>query len=695
MPRFVFVKKQVVQAPQYGVEPISLTVGRPQIRSGDTFSNGDSTYRFQLFWNAVTNAVKYKVYRGDDVDGPWTLVVTVNAPTLTYTDSPFNLGDFRIYRVTAVREQSSSSTGSDGRAPPTTYTQTLLYTHEGAMSNYIAFQGVGGFDPPIEAYTTLTTATAQTYGDFIAGGGPASAGFPKPAIVVTINWVAMEGADSIRIYRDGTPIGFASSALSTSYIDDSTALTWGTEYSYQVAGIIGTEEYDKSDPLLVWTIPNAPTALIATAPDDQQQPVSISWTASTGATGYKIYRDGAYLVDSVTNSYSDATTVWGTGYEYQVSATNTGGQGPKSIAAYVTTDPAAPTGLVATAPAAGTEQPIVLTWSAPATGVTTSYNIYRDGVFYANVSSGPYSDVATYFGSTYTYTVKGVNQIGEEGPPSSSSSAAPVGSYMLDAATISTATKNAAIAGYSTRRLRAAYVGPTLELRRSDGTITDFYADAAGNLNTAYNRSGTPFATWISGYTATVQKMYDQSGLGRDLARSTLARQPAYSGGRVVFNYANTTSLQVPYTAAFNTSPFTVSFSCLFTSAPSPADFMSPLSSRGTPGGYMFYRTSAGAIQHWTVTPGPGQNTLGNFASSANTKYKFAGSYNGTTHIFTSNGTAYSVNSGFLPNTQHPFRVGAGETETEVGTFGWNGWVDDIIVFNSAITDLAAVHALM
>eukprot|EP00741_Cyanophora_paradoxa_P002758 tig00000629_g2678.t1 len=379
MPRFVFVRKQVVQAPQYGVEPISLTVGRPQIRSGSVLDNGGGTYGFRMNWVAVTDAIKYKVYRGENVDGPWTLASTLNAPTVTYTDSPFNLGDFRIYRVTAVREQSSSSTGSDGKAPPTTYAQTLLYTHEGVMSNYIAFQGIRPFTPPVEAYTTLTTATAQTYGDFIAGGGPASSGFPKPALVVTINWVAMGGADSIRIYRDGTSIGFASSALSTSYIDDSTALTWGTEYSYQVAGIVGGVEYDKSDPLLVWTMPNAPTNVTASAPNDQQQPVSLSWTASTGATGYKIYRDGAYLTDSATNSYSDTTTVWA--------------------------------------------QPVVLEWSVPVTGVTVSYNIYRGGVFLASDTSSPFSDTTTVYGTTYTYTIKGVNQIGEEGPQSSSASA--------------------------------------------------------------------------------------------------------------------------------------------------------------------------------------------------------------------------------------------------------------------------------
>eukprot|EP00741_Cyanophora_paradoxa_P011878 tig00020571_g11480.t1 len=459
MPRFVFVKKQVVQAPQYGVEPISLTVGRPQVRSGSVLNNGGGTFGFQMNWVAVTDAVKYNVYRAPSLNGTWTLVATVNAPTLTYTNSPFNFGELRLYRVAAVREQGSSSTGSDGKVPPTTYAQSLLYTHEGARSNYIQFQGIGGSTPTIEAYTALTTATAQTYGDFIAGGRPASAGFPKPTFVVTINWVAMEGADSIRIYRDGTPIGFASSALSTSYIDDSTALAWGTEYSYQVAGIVGGVEYEKSDPLLVWTMPNAPTNVTASAPNDEQQPVSLSWTAPTGATGYKIYRDGAYLADSATNSYSDATTVWGTGYEYQVSATNSGGEGPKSIATYVTTDPAAPATISTAQPSAASPN-VTVTWTAPATGTATSYNVYRGSTKVGHNVSSPFTDSATLFITEYSYTVKAVNIVGEEGPASSSSA---ITCYSQNAKQL--------------KAVNTALGDGTYKFRLADGTLLDIYCD--------------------------------------------------------------------------------------------------------------------------------------------------------------------------------------------------------------------------
>eukprot|EP00741_Cyanophora_paradoxa_P016974 tig00020944_g16395.t1 len=199
--------------------------------------------------------------------------------------------------------------------------------------------------------------------------------------------------------------------------------------------------------------PAAPANLTATAPNDEQQPVSLNWTGVYGATGYKIYRDGIYLDASVANSYSDATTVWGTGYEFQVSATNSAGEGLKSIVTYVTTDPAAPTGLTASAPAAGVAQPVVLVWSPPATGITVSYNVYRGGALLASNVTSPFSDTTTYF-DTYTYIVKGVNQIGEEGPPSGSANATPVGIFLLDSSAISTATKNALVAAYSTRRLR-------------------------------------------------------------------------------------------------------------------------------------------------------------------------------------------------------------------------------------------------
>eukprot|EP00741_Cyanophora_paradoxa_P006248 tig00000114_g6058.t1 len=170
--------------------------------------------------------------------------------------------------------------------------------------------------------------------------------------------------------------------------------------------------------------PPAPLNLVASAPNDQQQPVSLSWTAVDGATGYKIYRDGDYLDDSATNSYSDATTVWGTGYEFQISATNSVGEGPRSIIVYVTTDPAAPSGVTVTGPTLATPSTIVLSWS----GVVgaTGYKVYRNGTLIASPDwlTFSYSDSADgLFGTAVTYYVVAAGAT-DDGPQSSTASLA-------------------------------------------------------------------------------------------------------------------------------------------------------------------------------------------------------------------------------------------------------------------------------
>jgi hypothetical protein len=75
--------------------------------------------------------------------------------------------------------------------------------------------------------------------------------------------------------------------------------------------------------------PPAPTNLAAIAGDAQ---VSLSWVASSGATGYNVLRstgaNGPYnsgIANPATTSYTDATVVDGTTYYYVVQAVNSGG----------------------------------------------------------------------------------------------------------------------------------------------------------------------------------------------------------------------------------------------------------------------------------------------------------------------------------------------------------------------------------
>ena len=86
-----------------------------------------------------------------------------------------------------------------------------------------------------------------------------------------------------------------------------------------------------------------------------------------------------------------------------------------------------------------------------------------------------------------------------------------------------------AAADFSVRRLRSAYTGSLLRVRRSsDSTEQDIGATVAGNLDTA---ALTSFCGSASCYVST---WYDQSGGGRNATQSTAASQPRIAASGVL-----------------------------------------------------------------------------------------------------------------------------------------------------------------
>lgn len=96
-----------------------------------------------------------------------------------------------------------------------------------------------------------------------------------------------------------------------------------------------------------------------------------------------------------------------------------------------------------------------------------------------------------------------------------------------------------AAAAYSVRKLRTAYTGSAIRVRRSsDNTEQDIYFDANGNLNTAqllsFCGSGDGFVTtW-----------YDQSGNGANATQTTAANQPQIVSAGSIINVNSKPSLQ-------------------------------------------------------------------------------------------------------------------------------------------------------
>lgn len=74
---------------------------------------------------------------------------------------------------------------------------------------------------------------------------------------------------------------------------------------------------------------------------------------------------------------------------------------------------------------------------------------------------------------------------------------------------------------FSTRKLRSAYAGSALQVRRSsDNTTQDIGFDGSGNLDTA------ALATFVSANSGFISKWYDQSGAAADAVQATQANQP-------------------------------------------------------------------------------------------------------------------------------------------------------------------------
>ena len=219
------------------------------------------------------------------------------------------------------------------------------------------------------------------------------------------------GSGTYAKINGGTPVS------GTAYTDNGTA--FDTAYDYRVRAVSGGVESADSNTASVTTVPAAPTALGATAQPNGN--VSLAWTASatTGVT-YDVYRatssggtyskiNGAAVSDT---TFTDTTSAFDTEYFYKVRAVKSGRESANSNEASVTTVPAAPSGLSATAQSNGS---IDLAWTASATSGVT-YDVYRATdsagpyakINVAAVSGTTYTDSATTLGTTYYYRVRAV-----------------------------------------------------------------------------------------------------------------------------------------------------------------------------------------------------------------------------------------------------------------------------------------------
>jgi fibronectin type 3 domain-containing protein len=244
---------------------------------------------------------------------------------------------------------------------------------------------------------------------------------------VNLSWSASSGASAYYVKRSttsGGPYTQIAAPIATNYSDNN--LSNGTKYFYVASAYNSYGQSSNSaevgaTPAAPATPPAAPTGLQAAGGNAQ---VSLTWTASTGATSYHVKRSTtsgsgyAQIAAPTAANFTDSTVTNGTTYFYVVSALNAIGESANSAQANATpvapaTPPAAPTGLQAT----GGNAQVSLTWTA-STGAT-SYHVKRSttsGSGYAQISAptaANYTDTIVTNGTTYFYVVSALNAVGE------------------------------------------------------------------------------------------------------------------------------------------------------------------------------------------------------------------------------------------------------------------------------------------
>ncbi|QTA89953.1 Dockerin domain-containing protein [Desulfonema magnum] len=245
---------------------------------------------------------------------------------------------------------------------------------------------------------------------------------------ITLSWTDNSDDETgFKIYRGGELITTAA-ANATSHGD--TGLTCGTNYDYQV---IATNDAGDSSPVSASgsTFPCPPSGLTAQAVSETE--ITLSWTDnSDDETGFKIYRGDELITTAATGatSYNDTGLACGTGYDYQVVATNdvgdSSGASASGITAACPASPSAPSDLTAQAVS---ETEITLSWTDNSDD-ETGFKIYRGGELITTAATGAtsYNDTGLACGTGYDYQVVATNDVDDSSAVSASGSTANCGS---------------------------------------------------------------------------------------------------------------------------------------------------------------------------------------------------------------------------------------------------------------------------
>ena len=375
----------VVAPPPVALVPPPLAPVPAPATPSSVVAQADST-KVVLTWPALASAASYEVRRSIISGGPYSVIG--NPVGAAFTDTGLVNGLRYFYVVAAVNAGGSSASSAemvvqplDPVAVPVVPTEitaaagnaqvTVRWTSvAGATSYQVKRSNVNG-----GPYTLLVPASGASFLDggltngvtyyyVVAAVGPAGTSAnsaqvsASPVAIVqipsaptglvggagntlaTLVWQVSAGATSYQLKRGLSSTGpfvLVASPATAAFTD--TGLVNGTPYFYVAlavnsAGISANSVAVSVTPVQVVQIPLAPTGVSAVAGNAQ---ITLSWTASPGASSYQVKRSltgsspFTFLATPSTTAFTDVGLTNGSAYYYAIAAVNSAGPSADSL----------------------------------------------------------------------------------------------------------------------------------------------------------------------------------------------------------------------------------------------------------------------------------------------------------------------------------------------------------------------------
>ena len=380
-------------SPGFDATGVSATMPKPVTAPANVTLTGAKVVNggIQVTWQKAAGAEKYRVYRIGPGDANWVIVATVTGTS--YTDKTAKAGVKYTYTVRGV--------ASDGKT----------------LSPGFDATGVSATMPkPVTAPANVTLTGAK-----VVNGG------------IQVTWQKAAGAEKYRVYRIGPGDAnwvIVATVTGTSYTDKTAKA--GVTYTYTVRGIAADGKtlspgYNRIGISAVI----APAKVVLVSAKADSAGILVTWQKAAGAHSYQVFRKTAgtnwkCIAKNIHDTeWKDIDAVKGTKYFYTVRAvaddgTTRGGYDKTGKTAAVTKDPTTPANVTLGKAGAG-KNGITVTWSYAVDART--YRVYRKAagetkwtIVAKNATGKSWTDTNVTKGTTYTYTVRGVNANGKLSP---------------------------------------------------------------------------------------------------------------------------------------------------------------------------------------------------------------------------------------------------------------------------------------